>query len=59
MIGVEEKPGPPEPPEPDPIPDPEGNWMDAGNFDTTWYHEGKYEISTAKELALRKGLFIC
>jgi hypothetical protein len=32
----------------DPVP--EGNWLDVGNYDTTWYYDGRYEISTAKEL---------
>ncbi|MDR0764302.1 MAG: hypothetical protein LBE65_01760, partial [Synergistaceae bacterium] len=37
--------------EPIPIPDPEGNWMDDGNYDTTWYYNGENELSTAKQLA--------
>ncbi|MDR0764177.1 MAG: hypothetical protein LBE65_01110, partial [Synergistaceae bacterium] len=42
-----------EPPPPGPEPDhlPEGNWTDTGNYDTTWYLDGKYEITNAKELA--------
>ncbi|MDR0764548.1 MAG: hypothetical protein LBE65_03025 [Synergistaceae bacterium] len=42
---------PPPPPPPIPIPEPQGNWQDDGNYDTGWYSNTPYEISTAQELA--------
>jgi hypothetical protein len=32
-------------------PEPQGNWQDEGNYDTGWYSDKPYEISTAAELA--------
>ncbi|MDR0764939.1 MAG: hypothetical protein LBE65_05030, partial [Synergistaceae bacterium] len=34
-----------------PRPEPQGNWQDEGNYDTGWYSNTPYEISTAQELA--------
>jgi hypothetical protein len=35
----------------EPRPEPQGNWQDEGNYDTGWYFNTPYEISTAAELA--------
>jgi hypothetical protein len=39
------------PPPPPPRPEPQGNWQDEGNYNTGWYSDKPYEISTAAELA--------
>jgi hypothetical protein len=33
-----------------PVVEPQGNWQDEGNYDTGWYSDKPYEISTAAEL---------
>ncbi|MDR0765079.1 MAG: hypothetical protein LBE65_05770 [Synergistaceae bacterium] len=33
----------------EPRPEPQGNWQDEGNYDTSWYAVKPYEISTAAE----------
>jgi hypothetical protein len=39
------------PPPPTPRPEPQGSWQDEGNYNTDWYSNMPYEISTAAELA--------